>query len=89
LADPVAMFHLSNGARLERINAFSDMSVHGVSTSYGVMVNYLYDMKDVESNHEAFVSNGKVMLSDALRARIRKLKNRKNSGMQLMVYSQK
>ena len=77
LADPVAMFHLSNGARLEHINTFADMSPHGMSTSYGMMVNYLYDMKDVESNHEAFVSNGQVMLSDALRVKIRKLKNRK------------
>jgi len=66
LADPVAMFHLSNGARLERINTHADMSAHGIASSYGVMVNYLYDLKDVETNHEAFVSHGKITMSDTL-----------------------
>ena len=66
LLDPVAMFHLSNGARLERINTQADMSAQGISNSYGVMVNYLYHLQTVEVNHEAFVSKGKVMLSEAL-----------------------
>lgn len=66
LPDPVAMFHLSNGARLERINTSADMSAHGITSSYGVMVNYLYDLDDVEANHETFVTRGKVMMSDAL-----------------------
>ena len=66
LPDPVAMFHLANGARLERINTQADMSAHGIATSYGVMVNYLYDLNTVEINHEAFVTQGRIMLSDAL-----------------------
>jgi len=66
LPDPVAMFHLSNGARLERLNPFADMSTSGVSSSFGMMVNYLYDLSDVEKNHEAFVSRGKIMMSDNL-----------------------
>jgi malonyl-CoA decarboxylase len=66
LADPVATFHLSNGARLERINTHADISAQGIASSYGVMVNYLYDLKDVETNHEAFVSQGRIMMSDSL-----------------------
>lgn len=73
LADPVAMFHLSNGARLERLNPFADMSEHGIATSYGMMVNYLYDMNDVESNHEAFVSKGSIVMSDSLTKELKKL----------------
>jgi malonyl-CoA decarboxylase len=47
------------------------MSSQGIASSYGVMVNYLYDLKDVETNHEAFVSQGKIMLSDALAKKIK------------------
>ena len=74
LTDPVALFHLANGARLERINTFADMSLHGQAISYGVMVNYLYDLRDVEVNHEAFVAEGKVRLSDALDKKLRQFK---------------
>lgn len=66
LPDPVALFHLSNGARLERINTCADMSNSGIKNSYGIMVNYLYDIEQVEKNHEAFVSSGLVSLSDNL-----------------------
>lgn len=66
LTDPVAMFHLSNGACMERINPFADMSEHGLSTSYGLMVNYLYDLNTVELNHEAFVTKGEIKMSDTL-----------------------
>ena len=73
LADPVAMFHLSNGARLERVNPFADTSNHGISSSFGVMVNYLYDLDDVESNHEAFVSKSQIMMSETLNKEFKKL----------------
>lgn len=73
LADPVAMFHLSNGARLERLNSFADTSNHGISSSFGVMVNYLYDLNDVELNHEAFVSKGKIMMSETFKKDFKKL----------------
>ena len=72
LTDPVAMFHLSNGACLERINTYADMSEHGQSTSYGVMVNYLYDLNTVEINHEAFVTKGKIKMSDTLQKILKK-----------------
>ena len=56
--DSVARFHLGNGARLERINWLGDRSEHGQRQSGGLMVNYLYDLADVEANHEAFANRG-------------------------------
>ena len=53
--DPVARFHLDNGARLERINVNADLSPKGLRESLGVMVNYLYDLGAIEANHERFV----------------------------------
>ncbi len=53
--DPVAKFHLGNGARLERLNWAADLSRKGLKQSLGLMVNYLYDLRDVEDNHERFV----------------------------------
>jgi CoA:oxalate CoA-transferase len=58
ISDPVARFHLGNGARIERVNFMADTSEKGMRESYGVMVNYLYDLKTVERNHEAF-ANGR------------------------------
>lgn len=66
LVDPVAGFHLANGARLERINVFADPSAHGRRSSYGVMVNYLYLPEEVEVNHERFVGEGRVVMSKPL-----------------------
>ncbi|MDX2478586.1 MAG: malonyl-CoA decarboxylase family protein [Gammaproteobacteria bacterium] len=66
LYDPVARFHLSNGARIERINILANPSESGISESFGCMVNYLYDPDDVISNHEAFISQRKITMSKAL-----------------------
>jgi malonyl-CoA decarboxylase len=63
--DPVARFHLNNGARLERINSQADLSRKGVRESYGLMVNYLYDLDEIENNHQAFV-NGRVSAARAV-----------------------
>jgi malonyl-CoA decarboxylase len=63
--DSVARFHLGNGARLERINWLGDLSVKGLFESYGVMVNYLYDLAEIERNHEAFANQGVVAASSA------------------------
>ena len=63
--DPVARFHLDNGARLERLNPLGDLSAKGVRQSLGLMVNYLYDLNKVESHHEMFVQ-GEVAHSRAL-----------------------
>ncbi|OUX97866.1 MAG: malonyl-CoA decarboxylase [Candidatus Endolissoclinum sp. TMED26] len=58
--DPVAHFHLSNGARVERINWLGDTSPKGLRQSHGLMVNYLYKLSDIENNHEQYVSGGPV-----------------------------
>jgi malonyl-CoA decarboxylase len=63
--DPVARFHLDNGARLERLNPLGDLSAKGVRQSLGLMVNYLYDLQKIESHHEMFVQ-GEVAHSRAL-----------------------
>jgi malonyl-CoA decarboxylase len=60
-ADPVARFHLGNGARLQRINWLGNTAARGIAESFGIMVNYLYDVATIESNHEAFVNDGAVM----------------------------
>src|SRR6476661_11095815 len=52
--DPVARFHLGNGARLERLNWLGDTSSKGLREAAGLMVNYLYDLNTIETNHEAF-----------------------------------
>ena len=67
-ADPVARFHLGNGARLERINWLGNVSPRGLRESYGIMVNYLYDPETIEANHEAFASGGVVARSAAVDA---------------------
>jgi len=61
--DPVARFHLGNGARLERINWLGNNSPRGIQESFGIMVNYLYDHDSIESNHEAFVRGGTIVRS--------------------------
>ncbi len=65
--DPVARFHLGNGARLERINPGGDDGPSGLAGSWGVLVNYLYDLGSIERNHEAFASAGEVAASPAVR----------------------
>jgi malonyl-CoA decarboxylase len=62
-SDSVARFHLGNGARLERVNFLANPSPRGQKESYGVMVNYLYDLEKIEANHEAFVRHGRVARS--------------------------
>jgi malonyl-CoA decarboxylase len=62
-ADPVARFHLGNGARLERINWLGNVALRGLQESYGIMVNYLYDPDLIEANHEAFAQDGTVARS--------------------------
>jgi malonyl-CoA decarboxylase len=65
--DPVARFHLGNGASLERIDWQGDLSPKGLAESYGLMVNYLYDLDQIERNHEAFVNRGQIAASSAVR----------------------
>ena len=67
VVDPVARFHLGNGARLERINPMGDLSEKGLAESYGVMVNYQYDLTEIERNHEAFANQNVVAASSAVK----------------------
>lgn len=69
--DPVARFHLGNGARLERINWLADTSPKGLRSSHGIMVNYRYDLKEFERNHEAYANEGVVATSRAVRNLLR------------------
>ncbi|HJU17133.1 MAG TPA: malonyl-CoA decarboxylase [Stellaceae bacterium] len=66
--DPVAHFHLSNGARVERLNWLGDVSPKGLQQSAGIMVNYLYRSSDIEANHEAYHGEGRVAASATIRA---------------------
>src|SRR5437879_7518385 len=61
--DPVARFHLGNGARLERINWLGNTELRAIQESFGIMVNYLYDHDSIEDNHDAFVRDGTIVRS--------------------------
>jgi malonyl-CoA decarboxylase len=65
--DPVAHFHLSNGARVERINWMADNSPRGIKQSTGMMVNYLYRLADIDDNHEAYTGQGRIAASSAVK----------------------
>ncbi|HTS41019.1 MAG TPA: malonyl-CoA decarboxylase [Xanthobacteraceae bacterium] len=69
--DSVARFHLGNGARLERLNFLADTSEKGMSQSYGLMVNYLYAVDDIEKNHEAYAEGHSVVASNAVKRLVR------------------
>ena len=71
--DPVAKFHLGNGAILERVNLNSDLSAKGIEQSKGVMVNYLYDLDALEQNHELFFKTKEVKQSVGIKSLKRKL----------------
>jgi malonyl-CoA decarboxylase len=63
--DPVARFHLGNGARIERLNWAGDPSTKGLKQSYGLMVNYLYDLKRLDK-HRAMLAQGQIPISGAI-----------------------
>ncbi len=73
VADPVARFHLGNGAKVERLDPLGDVSAAAMSQSYGLMVNYLYELDQIEKNHEAFANRNEVAASSAVR-RLARLK---------------
>jgi malonyl-CoA decarboxylase len=70
-ADPVAHFHLTNGARVERLNWLGDLSEKGLQQSAGIMVNYLYRLDHIETNHEAYRGEGRVAASSTVRHLLR------------------
>lgn len=65
--DPVARFHLGNGARLERIHPDADNSGKGLLQSAGFMVSYLYDLDTIERSHELFAETGEIVTSSEVR----------------------
>jgi malonyl-CoA decarboxylase len=72
--EPVAHFHLSNGARLERINVFANPSSRGHRESWGCMVNFRYEESELVANHEAYLCEGHISLSTELEQRKEALK---------------
>ena len=64
--DPVARFHLGNGASLHAIHWAADLSEKGLQQSIGLMVNYLYDLDSIEENHDAYFDQGQVATSRAV-----------------------
>ena len=69
--DPVARFHLNNGARLERVNWLGDVSPKGMREAAGFMVNYVYDLDEIETNHEEFAHNQAIASSRHVRNLLR------------------
>lgn len=69
--DPVARFHLGNGAIVHEVHASADTSANGMAQSSGMMVNYLYDRSQTEKNHEAFTGEKKINASRSVRGKVR------------------
>ena len=65
--DPVTHFHLSNGARIGRLCWMADRSPKGLHQSAGMMINYVYKLAEIEDNHEAYTSKGKIIANSAVR----------------------
>lgn len=66
--DPVAAFHLGNGAAIEQINWLGDGSEKGAERSFGLMANYHYRLSQIERNHEAYVKQGRIVVSARVRS---------------------
>lgn len=71
--DPVARFHLGNGARLERINFNADLSPAGLGNAHGIMVNYAYRPGEIERNHEMFANAGTIPISSAVARHLKRV----------------
>jgi malonyl-CoA decarboxylase len=69
--DAVARFHLGNGARLERIDWLADTAERALAQGCGLMVNYLYDLDDIEKNHEAYAEGRSVVAANAVQRLLR------------------
>ncbi len=69
--DPVAHFHLTNGAVVERLNWLGDTSKRGLKQSAGIMINYVYDLATIDTNHEAYADGGKITASSDILSLLR------------------
>ena len=66
----VCRFHLGNGAIIDDININANISEVGLNRSFGVMVNYLYELKNIEKNHEDYINKKKIIISDQLKKKL-------------------
>ena len=78
--NPVARFHLGNGAELHRINWLGDTSAKGLEQAAGLMVNYLYVLNDIERNHENYTANASVARSGEVKDLVRKARKAQGKG---------
>ena len=69
--DPVANFHLSNGASLERVNWLANPEPYGIAESLGVMVNYRYDRSKIAANAGAYLGRGEIRVANQVKALVR------------------
>ncbi|WP_419904595.1 malonyl-CoA decarboxylase [Kiloniella sp.] len=72
--DPVARFHLKNGAELHQLNWMGDISDKGISQAVGIMVNYKYDLSKIEQNHEQFMNDGIVAMGSQVKGYLKQLR---------------
>jgi malonyl-CoA decarboxylase len=77
--DPVLTFHLTNGARLDQISWLADRSVRGMAQSAGMMAHYVYELDQIESNHEAFTSTHELIASDSVKRLARGRRRRRRN----------
>ena len=63
----VSRFHLGNGAIFDDIIINANISEIGFKRSYGVMINYLYELKNIEKNHEDYMNGNKIIVSDKIK----------------------
>ena len=77
--DPVARFHLGNGAVIHAVHGEADLSEKGQAQSGGTMVNYLYDLAKVAQNHEKYATTQEVMATDAVKSLAKSAVLNKNS----------
>jgi len=66
--DPVTRFHLGNGASIHQLHTSADLSEKGLKQSRGTMVNYLYDLTSIETNHERYATEGDIEFNDKLKS---------------------
>jgi malonyl-CoA decarboxylase len=84
-ADPVARFHLGNGARLERIDWLGDTSAKGLREAHGLMCNYRYELRDIEKNHEAYENEAVVAASRQVLALLKPERSKADTGKLLAI----
>ncbi len=65
--DPVTRFHLGNGAEIEKVNWEADLSTRGLHQSAGMMVNYRYNPAKIISNHESYINDGRLAVSNRVK----------------------